>query len=197
MKTEFEVKFSKVNPTVVKEKLVSIGAVLTIARHMQRVQTFDFADRNEFKEKFTWARVRQEADNITLTIKEVSTKKTIESVKEIELIVDNFDKACELLKKLRLIEGPYVEKYREKWEFKNCEITIDEWPGLKPFVEIEGANESVVIDTSVILGFDYTKAIFGSVDNVYEAELGIKDTDFNKIKKLTFSNYKKELSNWL
>ena len=48
--------------------------------------------------------------------------------------------------------------YREVWEINDeVECMLDIWPGLQPYIEIEGANEDIVKKYSAILGFDYSE----------------------------------------
>ena len=68
------------------------------------------------------------------------------------------------------------------------EVTIDTWPGLNPFVEIEGANEKIVREISNELGFNFEEAVFGSIDLVYEKEIGIPAETIIRLPEITFSN---------
>jgi hypothetical protein len=66
---------------------------------------------------------------------------------------------------------------------------IDEWPGLHPFVEIEGETEAVVREYTTLLGFHYEDGLFGAVDQIYLRELGIPCTVLNeKTPVITFDN---------
>lgn len=115
---------------------------------------------------------------MTLTFKQV-TGTGIEDVREIELVVDDFESAGKLLAALGYEQKAYQETKREKWVFSNAEITIDTWPGLRPFVEIEAADEETVKAVAAQLDLDYRNALFGSVDVVYELELGIPPDEIN------------------
>ena len=74
------------------------------------------------------------------------------------------------------------------WVRNGVEVTIDTWPGLKPFAEIEGSTEIIVREVSQELGFDFEKAMFGSIDLVYEKELGILAKKIITLPEITFSN---------
>src|SRR3989339_582669 len=82
----------------------------------------------------------------------------------------------------------FEENMREVWMRDGVEITIDTWPGLNPFVEIEGTNEKIVQEISNELGFDFGKAVFGSIDLVYEKEIGIPAETIIHLPEITFSN---------
>ncbi|KKR05275.1 MAG: hypothetical protein UT32_C0021G0003 [Parcubacteria group bacterium GW2011_GWC2_39_14] len=69
------------------------------------------------------------------------------------------------------------------------EITIDTWPGLEPFLEVEGKNEKSVISVVKKLGYDYSKAVFGAVDIKYQIKLGIPpDVINNKTPLISFEH---------
>ena len=63
---------------------------------------------------------------------------TINGVSEIEVIVNDFDKACCLLNQTNFKETSYQENFREIWSNNEVEIVIDTWPFLQSYIEIEG-----------------------------------------------------------
>ena len=81
-------------------------------------------------------RVRKEADKITLTYKHIRDK-SISGVEEFEMVISDFEAACEILVKAGLINTSTQENRREIWRNAEVEICIDTWPGLKPYIEIE------------------------------------------------------------
>lgn len=69
------------------------------------------------------------------------------------------------------------------------ECTIDTWPGLNSFLEIEGSDESSIREVSKKLGLNYADAKFCEVSFVYGEELGIpKDIILNHTPLITFEN---------
>jgi adenylate cyclase class 2 len=52
-------------------------------------------------------------------------------------------------------------------------ITIDSWPFLNQFVEVEGPSEQAVQAACERLGLPYQHAIFGSIDLLYARQYGI------------------------
>lgn len=76
-------------------------------------------------------RVRQEHDQVTLSLKQKSIENTtIDKVKEIQLIVDDFDATCDLLEHLGYHLKSYEENRREKrvQQKNNVEYCIDTRP---------------------------------------------------------------------
>ncbi len=113
-----------------------------------------------------WARVRDEGNRITMSLKIVDGDK-IENQKEICLTVDSFDQAELFLATLGCTKKSYQETKRELWVLDNTEITIDEWPFLSPLLEIEGKSEDAVRQVAEKLGLDFSQAVFGAVDIAY------------------------------
>jgi adenylate cyclase class 2 len=135
-----------------------------------------------------WMRVRDEGEKVTMSLKVVNGT-SIEDQKEIQLVVDDFDSAVELLSSIGAEKKAYQETLRELWTLDGAEITIDTWPGLRPFVEVEAADELIVRKVSEALGFDYATAKFCEVSTVYQEELGIPpEVMKNQMPIITFEH---------
>ena len=183
---EFEAKFLDVDKEKVRALLGLKGAALIRPEFIQK--RYNFHLPKEKKSNDTWLRVRDEGDKITLALKMI-TGSRIEDQTEISLIIDNFDTALELLESIGCDRKAYQESKRELWKMEKAEITIDEWPGLEPFVEIEGQSEDDVKKCSAVLGFDYKTALFSSVGRVYQIKYGISlDEIEDKVGDITFDN---------
>lgn len=185
MNTEYEAKFTKVNKTKVRTSLKKLGAKLVRAEFFQKRVAFNLPKKSVKK---GYLRVRDEGNKITMSLKFVNGKK-IEDQKEILLNVDNFENAIEFLKSIGCNQKAFQETKRELWSLDDVDITIDEWPFLEPFVEIEGKSEETVKVVSQKLGFDYKKAVFGAVDTLYNQKYGTpKDIINNHTPEITFSS---------
>lgn len=114
--------------------------------------------------------------------------KRLDKFLEFEVVVDSFENACELLIEMNMKETNYQENYRELWIYKNTEVTIDTWPTIEPIVEIEGESEELVKEIVNDLGFDYSKAFFGSNDFIFEYVHKLKSSALKEIPVLTFGN---------
>jgi len=184
MKSEFEIKFF-IDPITFNEKLSDAGAIQLKPRRLMKRQTFHFHDAEN-----KWARIRDEGDQVTLTLKKIENNNTIDGTKELETVIDSFDTGCKILQETGLIPRSYQENYRETWTLHGCMVTIDEWPGLDPFVEIEGETELDVYRVAQTLGFDITQGLYGSIDLLYQKKLNINPNKFNRLSRLTFDNTK-------
>lgn len=107
---------------------------------------------------------------------------------ETELIVNDFDTASAFFGACHIPAKAFQENKREVWNKAGVEVTIDTWPALNSFIEIEAETEEDIKKTSEELGFDFNKAVFGSIDLVYEKELGISATSIVKLPEITFKN---------
>jgi adenylate cyclase, class 2 len=185
MNTEFEAKFTKIDKAKVRLQLKKVGAKLLRSEFFQKRVAFNLPKRSVKK---GYLRVRDEGDKITISLKYVNGKK-IDDQKETQLVVDNFENAVSLLKLMGCKPKAFQETKRELWSLDGVDITLDEWPFLEPFVEIEGESEEVVKSVSEKLGFDYKKAVFGAVDTLYNQKYGTpKDIINNHTPKITFSS---------
>jgi len=167
MKTEIEVKFLQVDIDDMREKLKQIGATLkTPMRLMRRVVIKTPEMRKDLR---AFIRIRDEGDRITATYKHFSAQ-SVDGCSEIEIIVNDFDETIRLFAAAGLPYQNYQETRREVWTLGHAEIMIDEWPWVKPYIEIEANDEQLVRDIAAKLGFDWADAAFGSCLRAYEAE---------------------------
>lgn len=185
MKLELEAKFLNINPIDIRQKLTQLGFSLVQPEFMMKRRTFQFPETPGVRK---WARVRNEGDKITIAIKEITDSTRIDGTREIELTVNSFESASELVRLFGVKESSYQENLREKWSKGDVEVTIDTWPGLQPYIEIESSTEQEVRDVSASLDFNFADALFGSSDIVYEKVLGIPSVDFIKLPEVTFNN---------
>lgn len=175
MKNEIEAKFVNVDIDEMRHKLSNLDAKLIHSmRDMKRV-TIDTPD---MKKKNAFVRVRDEGNKTTLTYKQFDAL-SLDGVKEVEVIVDDFDTTIALLAELGLPYGSLQESRRETWNLDDVEIVIDEWPWLNPYIEIEGPSEASVRDVATRLEFSWNDAVFGDVMAAYRMQyphLGLNDT---------------------
>ncbi len=185
MKTEFEAMFEIESVDTFRSTLQQCNAVLLKDQFLQKRYTFNLpGDEGVCR----YARVRDEGDKITMTYK-CFEGEGIERQQEVELVVDDFEQACSFLCALGLQQKAYQENKRELWTLQGVEVTIETWPWLEPFVEIEGVDEQSVQKVSELLGFDYADALFDSIALMYERAYGISQTVFNnQSPRVTFAS---------
>lgn len=173
MNTEIEAKFLDVDFHETREKLERFGAVCEQPMRLMRraiIETPDLEAKNSF------VRIRDEGDKVTLTYKQVD-EDSLTGVKEVEVNVSHFEDTILLFEQLGLKYKSFQESYRETWRLGDVEIMLDEWPWLKPYIEVEGPSEAQVKDVAVKLGFDWEMAVFGRVTSAYQVQYPHGDAD--------------------
>ncbi|MBH2007998.1 class IV adenylate cyclase [Candidatus Saccharibacteria bacterium] len=175
MKIEIEVKFCQVDIDDVRSRLGEAGATLVQPMRVMRRQVFYLVDRT----KDAYLRVRDEGDKATMTYKEFDGANGLHSAQEIEIVVSSFEDAIAIQKQAGLVPKSYQETRRETWHMTDgTEVVIDEWPWLKPFIEIEGESEVAVRTTAAALGFDWSQAVFGAATEAYRQQYNYLPKDF-------------------
>jgi adenylate cyclase class 2 len=183
MHIEYEATFPNIDKDEVRGRLKKAGAVLVRPEYLQKRSVFNLPKGHEIPGG--WLRVRDEGDKVTMSLKIVDGDK-IEDQKETCITVSSFDDAVSLLKAIGCGWKAFQESKRELWKLEGVEITIDEWPFLEPFVEVEGESEEVVRRSSELIGFDYSKAVFGTVDVLYRDKYNITKDFINKTSRIVF-----------
>lgn len=186
MQAEIEAKFLQIDHEVLRAKLASLGAVCAHPMRLMRRKGFDFPDGRLRNKKNGWARVRDEGDKITMSYKQLNNR-ALDGTHEIQMVIDSFEAGEAFLGALGLAATTYMETKRESWHLGGCEIELDEWPWVKPYLEIEGPDEQTLKAVAARLGLDWGVVCHGSVEIVYRAEYDISDQEFNtRIPVITF-----------
>lgn len=184
MRTEYEATFPNTEKEHIRQRLQACGAQLCKPEYLQIRCVFDLPEGQEISGG--WLRLRHEGDRILLTLK-VITGQSIEGQKEFELQVNDFQQAEELLRLLGCRKRAYQESKRELWRLNGVDVTIDTWPFLPPFVEVEGSSEQAVREVCALLDLSYEEAILGSIDTLYARHYHISPDVINhQIPVLTF-----------
>ena len=166
MNNEIEASFLDVNKDNLREKLKVAGAECIKPEIMMRRTVFDSGPHS-------FARVRDEGDKIVMTYKNFEDEDSIMGVKEVNLVVNNYDDAVKFIAGCGLEQKAVQETYRETWILDGVEITIDTWPWIPTYTEIEGPSEEAVWSVSERLGFKKEDAMFGAVDKIYNHYYGV------------------------
>jgi len=166
MQAEIEAKFLDVDHEAIRATLRTLDAQCVQPMRLMRRVTIE---NPSLVEKNAFVRVRDEGHRVTMTYKQFD-RLSVDGAKEIEIVVSDFDSAVQLLEAAGLPAQSFQESKRETWQLGNVEVVLDEWPWLKPYIEIEARSEELVRHTAEQLGFDWTAAAFGDVMVAYRAE---------------------------
>lgn len=171
MNTEYEIRVLEIDQTKIEEKLNQLGA--------KYVDSFDqkryVYDLNP-KEKGKWIRLRTNGKKTTLTYKDIVSN-TIDGTKEIEVTVSDFEKTNALLNKMGFIHKGYQENKRIRYDLNGCEIDLDFWPLIPPYLEIEASSEEEVLQVLKLLELEEEKVTTLNCEDIY---LEFYDIDINK-----------------
>ena len=142
MQTEIEAKFTDINVELLRGKLEELGAKLVHPERIMRRRNYDFLD-GKLESTSAWVRVRDEGNKITMSYKQ-NKDDSLHGTVEVNISVDDFDATHDFLEALGVIQKSYQETKRECWLMDEVEITIDTWPWIPSFVELEGPSEEAV-----------------------------------------------------
>lgn len=186
MNREIEAKYTSINKDACRATLAAMGYTCIRPEFLMRRYTFMLTELNPSPHK--WARVRDEGDKVTMTFKHVHDSNDIHGTEEIDFTVGNFNDAVAFMQKLGFVHWAYQESKREIWTKEEVEITLNEWPALPPFLEVEAPSAQQVEASSSELGFDYARAVFGGVGALYGLQTSFSEEQICNVRQLTFAN---------
>ena len=181
MNTEYEGRILNINKQEIVKKLEELNAEFKWEQ-LQKRYVYDFKPVLPNK----WIRLRTNGIETTLTIKDI-TSNQIDGTKELEIIVDDFEKTDSILKELGYEPKAFQENKRICYYLHNVEIDIDSWPQIPDYIEIEGSNEEEVLKTVEFLGFSKEEIVTKDVEAIYKS-YGI---DLPKIEHLELESERK------
>lgn len=191
MQTEIEAKFLNIDHDSIRKSLKGLGAECVKPNRLMRRKNLDF--ENSQLAKFSgWVRVRDEGDKVTLSYKQLNDR-TLHGTKEVSVVVDDFEKTCTFLEAIGLVTKTYQETKRESWMLNGCEIELDEWPWAPTYLEIESKDEESLRSTVQALGLNWTDALHGSVEVVYQDVYDVTEDEVNSWPEILFT----QVPEWL
>ncbi|MBT9298995.1 class IV adenylate cyclase [Rhodococcus sp. GOMB7] len=178
MPAEYEVKILEIDPERVAALILSKGGLQVSSATLQRRCVYDITPGDQSK----WIRVRDNGRAVTLAVKEIAHD-GIDGTNEVEVTVDDFAVANELLGMLGFSSKAYQENRRTSFTLDGGRLEIDEWPMLTPYLEIEADTPEDVKRIADLLGFEESQMTSENTTKVY-ANSGI---DLAGIAQLRFS----------
>jgi adenylate cyclase class 2 len=186
MKTEFEVRVHGLSKEEIRRKLSEVGGKLVLKEALLKRENLELPESVKVKNAQSFVRVRTGHGKTTLTYKSDDLSGTLESMKEAEVEVSDFETTIEILKALGCNPLVYAENFREVWSFGGAEICIDTWPFLDTHVEVEAESSEVVEGVVKKLGWEHLPKTYGAVGKVYMAKYNITIEQFLDNRQLTF-----------
>lgn len=177
---EREAKFYVSRLDKITMRLQELKAYLVQPRLLEVNLRFDLPD-DSFRATGRVLRLRQDTET-RLTYKGGSQNiQGVLSRQEIEMTVENFDKAHQFLEALGFQRTMYYEKYRTTYDLDHVLIMLDEMP-FGDFVEIEGEDVDQIQAISTRLGLKWAAAIGSGYTALFETirrELNLRFTDIS------------------
>jgi adenylate cyclase, class 2 len=166
--TEFETKVLDFDLQKVISKLRELGAKET-PEFLAKRYVFDIDSPD-----IEWIRLRDSNGKITLTYKyKVRGNTEIGNTIEIEVGVSDFEKTAEILNKLEWREVYYQENRNHIFELDGIEFSIDSWPKLSPYLEIEADSKERVQEGLKMIGLLGKDVGDKDIVELYREKLGV------------------------
>lgn len=181
---EFEIKFLEVDVPKLENKLLEIGAKKAGEFDYIRM-LFDYPDFR-MDQKHAWLRLRTDGKEHTLTYKErIGPKSNDGSIpddgmKEVEVIVDNYKKTCEILQSVGFIIKHEVKNKRVRYTKGNAVFDIDFYPQIPPYIEVESDSLENAQTAAQELGFNPKEGLICSANQIYK-KYGYNINDYSSI----------------
>ena len=174
MQTEYEVKILGIDAVELIHKLRGFDGLKAEPPQSFRRYVYGADEKS-------WLRLRTDGLRTTLTYK-LYNENTVEGVQELEIEVSDFDKTHQILKLAGLKVLTYQENKRERFTNSEVELSVDSWPHIPPYLEIEGDSTKTVkkyVDQLALNDFEKTSEPTSAVYKRY-------GLDINEYEKLTF-----------
>lgn len=163
-----------------------IGIVYSAMCGVQIKSLVDFKPVNPKK----WIRLRTNGVKNTITVKEIIDNQVIDGTNELEVEVSDFNIANLILKELGYVPRNYQENYRIIYNLNGVQISIDTWPKIPTYVELEAKSEELIKKLLSIIEYNEKDLTTLDVASIYMNVYGI---DIMSIKELTFDSNSKNL----
>lgn len=173
---EFETKVLNINVEEIKDKLLKLGCVETkeflAKRFVYELSTDDIE----------WIRVRQINGKSTITYKhKIRGNTAIGKTTEIEVEVSDFEKTAEIFSKIPFKKHFYQENKSLIFILNDIEFSIDSWPHIPPYLEIESTSVEKVQEGLKLLGLEGKDVGDKDIKEIY-AENGINIHSYAELK---------------
>jgi adenylate cyclase, class 2 len=183
---ENEIMVLDVKKSQVVGKLKKLNAKPVGKYHFKRIEFLLDGDAHG---KHSWGRVRSDGKNTTITLKEMTGSGSFKSMEEYEIKTDNFENAVKVICKITKSKHiTYFENQRDAYQLGRTSVTIDKWPKIPYFVEIEAPSMKIAKQTYKKLQINGKLIANTSIHKIYE-NYGLEfrkvmSKNDNKLKRL-------------
>ncbi|MDQ3099298.1 MAG: hypothetical protein M3Q44_06120 [bacterium] len=174
--TEFETKVIDINIIEIIAKLRALGAQES-SEFLAKRYVYDLST-----EDIGWIRLRQSIGPATMTYKFKEKGNTVVGKTiEIEVEVSDFEKTAQILSKVPCKEVYYQENKSHLFNLNGIEFSIDSWPHIAPYLEVESTSIEKVQEGLGLLGLEGKDVGDKDIKIIY-AENGIDIHSFKELK---------------
>ena len=182
MQKEIETRFLEIDKAELVDKLLALGAVDKGEGKLDEIIFYPANGSWEGKRKFI--RLRTDGKKTTLTYK-TNEKQEIDSAREINLEVSDFDKCAEFMQCAEMVINRQNEKKRHTFELGEVTVDIDTWPKIPAYAELEGPSIESLKDVCEKLGLNWGQRFDADAAGVMKQS----GYDIFKLKKVTFTEF--------
>ncbi|MBA3757309.1 class IV adenylate cyclase [Candidatus Saccharibacteria bacterium] len=184
MAKEIEIKVLDIIPNQLRKLLLDAGAKQDQKLTKQMRYVFDIDPRDKSK----WIRLRTIGTTTTLAVKVINSAE-IDGTHEYETEVADPDNTLSILEQMGFQPKSYQENYRESYILNGASVSIDYWPKLKPYLEIEATDKAKIESVIKSLHLNQHKTTSENTKHLY-LDIGI---DLDKSERLVFNKDEEEL----
>jgi adenylate cyclase class 2 len=153
-----------------------------------RFKRIEFMLDGDLGSGHSWIRVRTDGKETTITFKEMKGEGGFAAMDEFEVKASSFTDSVKIMSKLADSKIVYFENERDAYMLGHAYVTIDKWPQIPAFVEIEAPSIKTLKETYKLLKIKGKFVGNASIHNIYK-QYGLNFEDVvsknkPKLKKL-------------
>lgn len=137
MAKECEIEVLDINAAAVSRRLRELGARFEGRYGFRRVE---FMVNGKGSGTHSWMRVRTDGRKTTVTLKEIDGTSRMSPMVEHEMEASDFATAVRIMTRLARSRPFYFENTRRAYRLGKTYVTIDKWPRIPSFLEIEAPS---------------------------------------------------------
>ncbi len=148
MPKEYEVDILNINREEAVARLNELGAKHVGTHHFRRME---FRLEGDSDAGHSWIRVRTDGKKTTLTMKTYNLG-GFNPMDEYEVETGGFEDTIRIMSRLAKSRCIYFENDRDAYRLDDLYITLDKWPEIPLFMEIEAPDEAKLRAAAAMIG---------------------------------------------
>lgn len=166
MRKEIEVKILNIDRERLRATLKKLGARQVLKPTLMRELYLESPVKERVYSSF---RLRAQGKNSFLTLKlKKGEDKKFEIRDELEVEVDDFNAMRKILRLAGFTIFRQREKIREEYQLGKIKVEIDEYPKMKPYMEIEAFSKKEIKDFLKKIGFPLEYTTSGTATEIIQ-----------------------------